>query len=99
MSFSLWPWLAMASFGTQIWSRSLARTGWNAVIAIHGRFRAQVALLRSPILRTARLWDAATGKALATLAGRGGWVYSAQFSPDGSRIVTASDDRTARVWR
>ena len=23
---------------------------------------------------------------------------SAQFSPDGARIVTASDDKTARVW-
>ena len=24
--------------------------------------------------------------------------YSASFSPDGRRIVTASDDKTARVW-
>jgi WD40 repeat protein len=25
-------------------------------------------------------------------------VYSAAFSPDGRRIVTASDDMTARIW-
>jgi WD40 repeat protein len=25
-------------------------------------------------------------------------VYSAQFSPDGQRVVTASQDNTARVW-
>ena len=25
-------------------------------------------------------------------------VRSAVFSPDGTRVVTASDDRTARVW-
>ena len=25
-------------------------------------------------------------------------MYSAAFSPDGSRIVTASDDKTARIW-
>ena len=25
-------------------------------------------------------------------------MWSAQFSPDGARIVTASDDKTARVW-
>jgi WD40 repeat protein len=28
----------------------------------------------------------------------GGGVHSAQFSPDGRRIITASDDGTARVW-
>jgi len=27
-----------------------------------------------------------------------GFVYSAAFSPDGTRIVTASDDKTARIW-
>jgi WD40 repeat protein len=27
-----------------------------------------------------------------------GVVYAAQFSPDGQRIVTASEDSTARVW-
>ena len=27
-----------------------------------------------------------------------GLVYSASFSPDGSRVVTASADNTARVW-
>ena len=25
-------------------------------------------------------------------------MQSAAFSPDGSRIVTASDDKTARIW-
>jgi len=33
------------------------------------------------------------------LEGHGNWVFSAAFSPDGTRIVTASDDYTARVWR
>jgi hypothetical protein len=32
------------------------------------------------------------------LAGHTDVIFSAAFSPDGSRIVTASADRTARVW-
>ncbi len=45
---------------------------------------------------TARLWDAKTGAALATLAGHTELVKSAAFSPDGTRVVTASADETAR---
>ena len=44
------------------------------------------------------MWDAATGQPLgAPLAHQDG-VASAAFSPDGTRVVTASYDRTARVW-
>jgi WD40 repeat protein len=35
---------------------------------------------------------------LRALKGHGAGVVSAAFSPDGARIVTASNDRTARVW-
>ncbi|NTX07242.1 TIR domain-containing protein [Myxococcus sp. CA040A] len=47
---------------------------------------------------TARVWDAATGKALATLSGHTGVVMAASFSADGTRVVTGSHDTTARVW-
>jgi hypothetical protein len=41
---------------------------------------------------TARLWDAATGKPISEpLTGHAGEVMSAVFSPDGKRIVTASE--------
>jgi WD40 repeat protein len=42
--------------------------------------------------------DAATGKALSEPMKHDGVVYSAQFSPNGQRVVTASHDKTARVW-
>jgi WD40 repeat protein len=48
--------------------------------------------------RTARIWDAASGREIAVLRGHKDTVYSAAFSPDGSRIVTASSDGTARIW-
>ena len=43
--------------------------------------------------KTARIWDAATGKEIAVLRGHDDGVNSAAFSPDGSRIVTASADK------
>ena len=48
--------------------------------------------------KTARLWDAKTGAALATLSGHTDVVNSAVFSSDGSRVVTGSHDSTARLW-
>lgn len=42
---------------------------------------------------------AADGSVLRTLLrGHSAYVYSASFSPDGRRVVTASQDRTARIW-
>jgi WD40 repeat protein len=48
--------------------------------------------------KTARIWDAATGKEIAVLRGHEDVVNSAAFGPDGSRIITASGDNTARIW-
>jgi WD40 repeat protein len=40
----------------------------------------------------------ATGRELAVLTGHQNSVYSAAFSPDSLRVVTASGDKTARLW-
>ena len=48
--------------------------------------------------KTARLWDAGTGKPLKVFSGHEGPVYSVAFSPDGRRILTGSFDNTARLW-
>ena len=44
------------------------------------------------------VWDERAGRTVATLVGHDKIVNSAQFSPDGKQVVTASDDATARIW-
>jgi eukaryotic-like serine/threonine-protein kinase len=48
--------------------------------------------------RTARVWDAQTGKALTETLQHKASVHSAQFSPDGLRLVTAAYEPVVRVW-
>src|SRR5579862_4500401 len=43
---------------------------------------------------TVRVWDVDRGELLARLRGHTGTVYTAVFSSDGQRILTASYDKT-----
>ena len=45
-----------------------------------------------------RLWDSATGLAAGAPLAHAGWVFSAQFSQDSRRLLTASSDKQARNW-
>jgi WD40 repeat protein len=45
-----------------------------------------------------RVWDAATGAAIAEFSGHTSGVADVSFSADGRRIVSASHDGTLRVW-
>ncbi|MDX1416172.1 MAG: hypothetical protein R3293_18385 [Candidatus Promineifilaceae bacterium] len=46
----------------------------------------------------ARFYSASFRPFRGSLAGHKGSVYSASFSPDGERIVTAGDDGSVKVW-
>jgi WD40 repeat protein/serine/threonine protein kinase len=48
--------------------------------------------------RTAKVWEAASGRELRTLSGHAAAVHAVCWSPDGKRLATASFDQTAKVW-
>uniref|UniRef100_A0A4W5RFP8 Apoptotic peptidase activating factor 1 n=1 Tax=Hucho hucho TaxID=62062 RepID=A0A4W5RFP8_9TELE len=44
------------------------------------------------------LWDIETSKKMADCSGHLSWVHGVQFSPDGSLLLSWSDDQTVRAW-
>jgi WD40 repeat protein len=47
---------------------------------------------------TARIWDASTGETLLVIDRHTSAINPGEWSPDGTRIATLSDDGTMRIW-
>jgi WD40 repeat protein/transcriptional regulator with XRE-family HTH domain len=45
-----------------------------------------------------QIWDMATGQLLLTLTAQAGWDLSLEYSPDGTRLLTAGNDGVARIY-
>lgn len=45
-----------------------------------------------------RCWDVAAGQEVTMFTGHGGAIWCMNISADGRRLVTGSEDRTARIW-
>ena len=68
---------------------------WSATYSADGQ-----RIVTASMDKTAKVWDAQTGKELMTLTGHhDSEVKSAAYSPNGERIVTAGSwNGTARIW-
>jgi hypothetical protein len=87
--------LTVAASNMRLQKTLKGHDGWvyAAAFSTDGRF-----IVTGPGDKTARIWDAATGKEIRRLEGHGGSVLAAAFSTDGRFIVTGSRDTTARIW-
>ena len=47
---------------------------------------------------SAQVWSAESGKRMSEFRGHSGWVQALDVSPDSTKVVSGSDDKTACVW-
>jgi len=76
---------------------STGAAGFDLVYGHVGQFRPRGAG-SNDAATTATVWNARTGKPLLTLARATSPIHDLAYSPDGTRIVTGSEDGTATVW-
>ena len=74
------------------------RSGDTASTSRASPYRQMAGAIRRWRRNCARLWDVQTGAELKRFEGHSGPVTSVVFSADGRRALSASADRTVRLW-
>ncbi len=87
-SVKLWNLLSWSLIGTLPTSATV--TGLS--------FSPDSSILASTDYEVVNLWTTRTGEQLTTLNGHLGWVFTADFSPDGTHLTSGGSDGTLRLW-
>ena len=61
-------------------------------------FRTDGRVLMTISKKTIKLWDGVSGIPILSLTGHDASIHAASFSPDGTKLVTGSEDGTVKLW-
>jgi hypothetical protein len=104
LAFSADGTLVLSGGGVLHGTLALQNAGSGQLIRSFGQGTSSAAFSRdgSRIVSSDRdkiyLWDAASGRPIQSFEGHAGDVHSVAFSPDGTRILSGSDDVTLKLW-
>jgi WD40 repeat protein len=94
----IWDTTSWEPLPTEIGHQSLILSVAFSPVPISGASSADYQLIVGSGDRLIKRWHITTGECLQTYAEHQNWVWSIAYSPDGSKIVSAGEDETIKIW-